>query len=378
MLLTGGRLVTAAVEVRDGHIASVDVEPPPVALRALRRDPGAMTLRADEVLAPAFIDIHCHGAGGRDAFGGPAGLDLMARTLRRHGVGAFVATLITAPISRLLDAASRAALEPAGTISDSRAHLLGVHLEGPALSPMRSAGHDLTALVSPRALLRTLLDDPSAWTNVRIVTLAPELEGGPELIETLARAGIVASVGHTDASAEVVTAAYARGARSTTHLFNGMPPLHHREPGPVGAALASAPFIELITDGVHVDQQLLAPIARAIGEERLILVSDAVALAGTRLRRLETPGSSAMTRRGRSVYQDDTLAGGLLLLDGLVERAVRSGVPLATALRAAAENPARLLGLSDRARIEPGLRADLIVVSNAGRLRRVLGSGATD
>ncbi len=377
-LLAGGRLVRAVVEVRDGRIMSIDREPRPAALRALRREPDAVTLRGDEILAPACIDIHCHGAGGGDAFGGPEGLGLMARTLWRHGVGAFVATLMTAPIPRLLDAsAATAANEAAGTIAEPRAHLLGVHLEGPALSPARSAGHDPAALVAPRALLRSLLDDHDAWTNVRIVTLAPELDGGPELIDALSRAGIVVSVGHTDASADVVTAAYAQGARSTTHLFNGMPPLHHREPGPVGAALASAPFIELIADGVHVDQRLLAPVARAIGEERLILVSDAVALAGTR-RRAGIPGSDASVRQGRAVHPDGTLAGGLQFLDGVVAHAVRSGIPLVAALRAAAENPARLLGLTDRARIEPGGSADLIVVSRAGRLRRVLRAGAPD
>jgi N-acetylglucosamine-6-phosphate deacetylase len=378
VLLAGGRLVTAAVEVRDGHIASIDAAPRQAALRALRRDPGATMLRADEVLAPAFIDIHCHGAGGGDAFGGPAGLDLMARTLWCHGVGAFVAALMTAPIPRLLGAAASSASDSDGAISKPRAHLLGVHLEGPALSQVRSGGHDPAALVPPAALLRSLLDDPSAWANIRMVTMAPELDGGSDLIDALVRADIVASVGHTDASAEVVTAAYARGARSTTHLFNGMPPLHHREPGPVGAALACAPFIELIVDGVHVDRRLLAAVARAIGEERLILVSDAVALTGTRLRRVETPGSTVMVRRGRAIHQDGTLAGGLLLLDGLVESAVRSGIPLEAALRAATENPALLLGLSGHGRIEPGVRADLIVVSHTGRLRRILGWGATD
>jgi N-acetylglucosamine-6-phosphate deacetylase len=378
VLLPHGQLASAVVEVRDGRIAGIDPAPGPAALRALHRDIGAATLRTDEILAPAFIDIHCHGAGGGDAFSGTAALDLMARTLWQHGIGAFVPTLMTAPIARLLDAAEGAVkrAEEAGSVA--RAHILGMHLEGPALSPVRSGGHDATALVLPGVLLRALLDEPRAWANVRIVTLAPELDGGTELIDALARAGIVASVGHTDASAEVVTAAYARGARSTTHLFNGMPPLHHREPGPVGAALASAPFIELIADGVHVDRRLLAPTARAIGEERLILVSDAIALAGTPLRRMETRGASVMSRRGRAVHQDGTLAGGLALLDGLVKSAVRSGIPLTTALRAAAENPARLLGLSDRGRIEPGLRADLLVVSKAGGLRRVLGSGATD
>jgi N-acetylglucosamine-6-phosphate deacetylase len=381
VMLPGGRLTQAVVELHDGRIASVDVRPRPAALRALRRDPGATRLRVDEVLAPAFIDIHCHGAGGGDAFDGWAGLDLMARTLWRHGVGAFVATLMTAPIPRLLDIAAHAAHaahQPAGTDQGSRAHLLGVHLEGPAISPLRSGGHDPSALVPASAVLGSLLDRPVAWSNVRLVTLAPELDGGPELIDALGRAGVVASVGHTDASADNVAAAYARGARSTTHLFNGMPPLHHREPGPVGAAMASSPFIELIADGVHVDQRLLAPLGRAIGDERLILVSDAIALAGTRRRRLDRPGWSASIRHGRAVHPDGALAGCLLLLDRLVEQAVRSGIPLVVALRAATENPARLLGLPDRGRIEPGARADLIVVSRVGHLRRHLEASQGD
>ena len=168
----------------------------------------------------------------------------------------------------------------------------------------------------------------------------------------------------------------AAGARSTTHLFNGMAPLRARDPGPVGAALASAPFVELITDGVHVDARILAPVARAIGEERLVLVSDALPLAGSRLRSIRTPGSTAHIKDGIAVHPDGTLAGSRLLLDGMVEGAVQSGVPLAAALRAASENPARLLGLADRGRVAPGAVADLVVVSRGGRLHRVLRASA--
>ncbi len=210
---------------------------------------------------------------------------------------------------------------------------------------------------------------------MRLVTLAPELEGGLDLVRQLSAAGVVVSIGHTDASMETAAAAYAAGARSTTHLFNGMPPLRARDPGPVGAALAAAPFVELITDGIHVDPGLLAPIARAIGDERLVLVSDALPLAGSRLRSVPTPGSSARLEGGRAVHPDGTLAGSRLLLDGMVAGAVRHGIPLAVALRAATQNPARLLGLVDRGRMEPGCRADLVVVSRAGRLRRVLAPG---
>ncbi len=378
-LLPGGRLQRAAVHIASGRIVEVEIDPPESVIRSLRRDrEHTLALTDGQVLAPAFIDVHCHGAGGGEIMAGRDALERMARTLWRHGVGAVVAAVATAPIPRLMSAARTIGQTGSGDIprgsAPRQATLLGLHLEGPALCPERSGGHDASAFAMPADLARSMADDPTAWEAVRVVTLAPELEGGLELVTRLAAAGIAVSIGHTDASADVAGTAYAAGARSTTHLFNGMPPLRAREPGPVGAALAGAPFIELITDGVHVDARLLAPLARAIGDERLVLVSDALPLAGSRRRTVETPGSTATIRDGIAVHPDGTLAGSRLLLDGMVEAAVSSGVPLAVALRAATENPARLLGLADRGRLEPGGVADLVVTSRGGRLRRVLGS----
>jgi len=377
VLLPGGRLGRAIVHVDAGRISALELDPSPALVRSLRRDaPGAIVGSDEEVLAPAFIDVHCHGAGGGDVLGGPAALERMAATLLRHGVGAVVATVSTAPIAqlmsvaRMLDGVRRAVVDDAAR--PPGAELLGLHLEGPALSPVRSGGHDPLAFAQPADLTRSQLDDPLAWQMVRLVTLAPELEGGLDLVRQLSVAGIVVSIGHTDASMDIATAAYVAGARSTTHLFNGMPPLRARDPGPIGAALASAPFVELITDGIHVDSGLLAPLARAIGDERLLLVSDALPLAGSRLRSVLTPGSSARVEGGRAVHPDGTLAGSLLLLDGMVAEAVRSGISLPAALRAVTENPARLLGLAGRGRLEPGASALLVVVSTRGRLRRVL------
>ena len=367
----------AIVHVDAGHIVEVEIDPPPTVVRALRRDAsGTIVLSDDEVLAPAFIDVHCHGAGGGDVLGGPAALERMAAALLRHGVGSVVATVSTAPIAQLMSVARMLDGFHRGAGHDVErtpgAEVLGLHLEGPVLCPIRSGGHDPAAFAQPADLARSQVDDPTGWRMVRVVTLAPELEGGLDLVRQLATSGVVVSVGHTDASMEIAMAAYAAGARSTTHLFNGMPPLRARDPGPVGAALAAAPFVELITDGIHVDPGLLAPIARAIGEERLLLVSDALPLAGSRLRSVPTPGSSARVVGDRAVHPDGTLAGSRLLLDGMVSGAVRHGIPLAVALRAVTENPARLLDLADRGRLGPGLRADLVVVSRVGRLRRVL------
>jgi N-acetylglucosamine-6-phosphate deacetylase len=377
VLLPGGGLERAIVHVDAGRISALEMDPSPALVRALRRDAsGPVVLSDDEVLATAFIDVHCHGAGGGDVLGGTAALERMAATLLRHGVGSVVATVSTAPlaqlmsVARMLDGIGHAAVDDAER--PPGAEVLGLHLEGPVLSPVRSGGHDPTAFAQPADLARSLAADRLTWQMVRLVTLAPELEGGLELVRQLSASGIVASIGHTDASMEIAVSAYAAGARSTTHLLNGMPPLRAREPGPVGAAFAAAPFVELITDGIHVDPGLLAPLARAIGDERLLLVSDALPLAGSRLRRVPTPGSSARIEGGRAVHPDGTLAGSLSLLDGMVASAVRNGIPLAVALRAVTENPVRLLGLEDRGRLEPGLRADLVVVSRVGRLRRAL------
>ena len=385
VLVPGGSLQHAVVRVDDGRIAAVAREPTDETVRALTRDPAVVFLSRGDVLAPAFVDVHCHGAGGGSAHGDAASLRQMALTLMAHGVGAFLATTMTAPLPSLRAAAGevarlqsqqrQAAQQPLPQqphATTPQAELLGLHLEGPVLSPVRSAGHDQSALLSPLRLERALAIAPLDRRVVRVVTLAPELEGGLQLVRHLAAAGIAASLGHTDADDTMMSAAYAAGARSTTHLFNGMPPLHHRSPGPVGAALASAPFIELLCDGLHVANRLLAPLARAIGEERLILVSDALPLAGSRRRRISLPGISVHVEGERAVDADGNLAGSRLLLDEMVANAVRQGVPLATALRAATENPARMLRLADRGVIEVGAVADLVVVSARGRLKRVL------
>jgi len=374
-LLPGGDLCLAHVSLGDGRIEAVDPLTTPAERRAVGRTPGVIRLRTDEILAPAFVDIHCHGAGGGAADGGLDGLTRMANALLAHGVGAFLATVTTAPI-QALRAASLAVAERMAEPGTTGATVLGAHLEGPALSPARSAGHDPAALLDAATLDAAIFSEPAAWRAVRVVTVAPELPGGLELVRRLVAAGISVSVGHTDASAETASAAYAAGARSTTHLFNGMPPLLHRSPGPVGAALADSPFIELIADGVHVDSRILAPVARAVGVGRLVLVSDAVPLAGSRLRRVAMSGSVAIVRGAAALHPDGTLAGGRLLLDGIVVSAVRAGVPLSDALRAASENPATLLGLVDRGAVKVGARADLVIVSLAGRLRRVIVAGA--
>ncbi len=264
-----------------------------------------------------------------------------------------------------------------GAAYATRARVLGVHLEGPALSPVRSAGHDPTALVSP-AMLAAELDSttPSAWRSLRIVTLAPELDGGARPCSTpWPRRASSCPIGHTDA-----TGRCRRGCLRRRGPIDDAPVQRHaaaassRAPGPSAPrwrprrSSSSSPMGSTWTSGCW--RRSPGPSGRSA----CILVSDALALAGTRLRRVDDarvdghrpPGWRRSIRTARS-------PAACSLLDGLVESAVRSGIPLASALRAATENPARLLGLPDRGPIEPGARADLVVVSHVRTAASVLG-----
>jgi N-acetylglucosamine-6-phosphate deacetylase len=352
--------------------------------------------RLDGLLAPAFVDVHCHGGGGVDVLG--PGIDALAqggdrvidetvdamRAFARfhgaRGIGAILPTAMAIPIPALRTwvAAVGVARDrqragwAAGERGRAEAEILGANIEGPALSTPKRGAHDPAFLVPPRVLLDALAADPGSWDALRIVTVAPEGEGGLELVRSLSSRGIIVSVGHTTASTGEARAAYDAGARSTTHLFNAMPALHHREPGPVGVVLADdRVHAEVIADGVHVHPMLLAPLSRLL-RERLLYVSDAISSAGTgdgdiRFGTLEVTVRGAEARLG-----DGTLAGSVTPLDGAVAIAVAAGVPLHDAIAAAARVPARLLGARGRGAVRAGGRADLVLLDDAGRRHRTI------
>jgi N-acetylglucosamine-6-phosphate deacetylase len=366
--------------------------------RPAERPAGARAAeRPEGLLAPAYLDVHCHGGGGIDVHG--PGIDALARGGRaviddtvaalrafaafeaNRGVAAVLPTAVTIPIEslrtwvRAVGVAARAQRdEIRGGHAPAEARILGANLEGPALSEPRRGAHDPRMLVEPQALLDAFRDSPGDWRPVRVVTVAPEGPGGLDLVRMLADRGIVVSLGHTTADTSLALAAYEAGARSTTHLFNAMASLHHREPGPVGVVLGHASaHAELIADGIHVHPMLLAPIARALGD-RLLYVSDGIPAAGMGDGELSV-GTLHVTVRGPEARLDDgTLAGSVTPLDGGVEQAVAAGVPLPVAVAAASLVPARLLAARGRGAIRRGARADLVVLSPAGRrLRSILG-----
>jgi N-acetylglucosamine-6-phosphate deacetylase len=353
-------VVGGVVAVEDGVIVSVDLDP------AVGTD--------GPYIAPGFIDVHVHGWGGHDAMAGPDALDGMARALLVHGVTAFLPTGVTAPLAVLRDFADAVrAWIPAAPANGAAP--LGFNLEGPFLAPARKGAHDASHLVAPAdvsvAEIEPLLD------ALRLITIAPELPGSLELIAWLHGRGVAVSMGHSAATLAEAQAGYAAGGSTTTHLFNAMTGVDHRSPGLAVAALThDAAYVELIADGVHVDPALWQIITRAKPADRLLLVSDAIPLAGMGDGRARIGGLEVEVVGGRvTLVGTTTLAGSVIALDTAVRNLVAHGSSLPAAVAAASTNPAAMLGMTDRGRIAAGLRADLVELDADLAVSRVMRAG---
>jgi N-acetylglucosamine-6-phosphate deacetylase len=314
----------------------------------------------DRILVPGFLDlqvnghedVNCATAAGSD-------WERMDALLVAQGVTGWCPTLVSAPLERFaspLERIGSAAVRPA---APNRPAILGVHLEGPFLGGAPGA--------HPRQHLVPLAFDFLEWLPpiVRIVTLAPELDRAAEAVRLLVGKGVLVALGHSTATAEQALACADAGARLVTHLFNAMAPLHHRRPGLVGATLADDRLTpSLIADGVHVDRLALRAAARAKGLGGWALVTDAVAWRDGRLEeRGPQEGQIAMVD-GAPRLPDGTIAGSALTMDAAIRRMVaEAGQPLLDVVTAATATPARLLGLTDRGRLVPGARADLVALT---------------
>jgi N-acetylglucosamine-6-phosphate deacetylase len=307
-----------------------------------------------------------HGGGGAAVTTSDADEILRAVAFhRRHGTTRTLASLVTAPLDEMV-AATKAIARIVRAGPSSSGHVVGAHLEGPFLHPKRRGSHDPTHLLAPDpAALRALLDAGAG--TVRVVTLAPELPGGMELLRDVVAAGAVAAVGHTDASYDEASAAFRAGSRLATHLFNAMRPLHHREPGAAGAALDhDSVTCELISDGIHVHEEALRLVFAAAGPGRVALITDATPAAGMAEGHFHLGPVPIMARGGRVTLLDGvSLAGSTLTMDAAVRHAVRhAGISLLAAARAASTTPAHVLGIAGRVgSIRPGLDADLVVLT---------------
>ncbi|TWH75065.1 N-acetylglucosamine-6-phosphate deacetylase [Modestobacter roseus] len=359
-----GRLVTGATVVEDGVVAvagdRIDFAGPAADF------PGQLPPPAPgRVLLPGLVDVHCHGAAGHGfPDGDAAGARAAAAHHRAHGTTTLLASLVSAPLPVLRDRlATLAPLVAAGEVA-------GVHLEGPFLSTARCGAQDPAALVpgNPAALRELLAGSPG---TVAAMTLAPETPHAAELVAVLREHGALPSFGHTDADAATVTAAVRDAARtgrvSATHLFNGMPPLLSRAPGPVGACLAAAArgelVLEVIADGVHLAPETVAMLFDLVGPDAIALVTDAMAAAGMADGSYHLGSLPVAVRDGvaRLAGGSGAIAGGTARLVDVVRRTVAAGVPLADAVRSAAVTPARLLGREDVGELAAGRRADVLV-----------------
>jgi N-acetylglucosamine-6-phosphate deacetylase len=326
-------------------------------------------------LLPGFVDVHVHGWGGHDAMGGRAALDGMSRTLLRRGVTSFLPTGVTSPLPDLVRFAETVRAWMPDAPADG-AEPLGFDIEGPFISQAKRGAH-------PPALVRDKVDVPLSELEplvdgLRIMTVAPEIPGGLELIAWLAARGVKVSIGHSAATAEEARAGYAAGGRTTTHLFNGMSGVDHRAPGLAVIALTDDEvYVELIADGHHVHVAVWDLIRRAKPIDRLILVSDALSLSGTGPGRTRVGATEVEVLEDRAIVAGTTtLAGSVMALDGMVRNLVRGGATLPAASRAASANPLALLDVVDRGRLAPGLRADIVEMDDDLMVRRVMRGGA--
>ena len=368
-LVLDDRVEPGRIAIEGGWIAEIEpIDGGPM------RTKGAPSTEELPYVAPGFVDVHVHGGGGHDAMGGSDALDGMARHLLRRGVTGFLPTAVTAPLPSLAAFAETVRdWLPAAPVDG--AEPLGFNLEGPFLADARRGAHDPTYLRAPadvdRRDLEPLVD------GLRLITIAPELRGALELIGWLRERGVATSMGHSAATVEEARAGYAAGGRSTTHLFNAMSGIEHRGPGlAVAALLDDTAFVELIADGVHVDPALWPLILRLKPPDRLLLVSDAITLAGQGDGRARIGGLDVEVIGKRvTLVGTTTLAGSVIALDDAVRNLVASGVGLPAAVAAASRNPLALLGISDRGRLAVGQRADLVELDGDLGVRRVMRAG---
>ena len=346
--------IEAAVLIREGRVVGIGTHGDVPSSWATTRVP------AGAFLAPGFIDLQVNGGGGVLLNDQPTagGMRAIARAHRHYGTTACLPTLITDTRDKM-QAAVAAARSVAG-----RDGVLGLHLEGPFISPQRPGVHRPDWIVQPDA---RDLDELCELAGVgrSLVTLAPECVPAG-FVRTLASSGVRISIGHSEASAAIVMQAVADGATGVTHLFNAMPPLSGRAPGIVGAALAEHRLTAgVIVDGIHVDPVSVRAAFLAKGCERMALVTDAMPTIGTSLECFELAGRTVKLADGRLTTEEGTLAGAHLDMASAVRNAVKlAQIPVADALRAASLTPAEFLGLDkERGTLVPGARADMVALT---------------
>jgi len=368
IILAARRMLSPSGLVDD---AWIEVDGQKIAAWGVGRPPAAAAQSIDGLISPGFVDVHSHGGGGANFADGADDARRVLATHLAQGTTTMLASVVTNPLDDM--AASVEALTPlVGADEPGRASLAGIHLEGPWLSPQYKGAHEVSYLRDPG------LDEVKRLASpvVRLVTMAPEREGALTAIEWLVNRSIVVAVGHTAADYACAKQAIAAGATGATHLFNAMPDILHRAPGPA-LALWQSPdiWVELVCDGAHVAVDLIAHVM-ATKPGRCVFVTDAMAAAGASDGDYHLGGRYVQVRDGVARLAGlDTIAGSTLTLSRAVQVAVRAGIPLELALLAATAHPADYIRLTGVGRLQAGNWADLVVMDDDLEVRQVMHRG---
>lgn len=367
-VLTGARVVLPTGIVDGGRVITEGGR-----IAGAAPDDAASLDLSGHWVVPGFVDMHNHGGGGASFTSGSVDDVLKGiRTHREHGTTTLVASTVTGEMDFLA--------HRAGFLSElvEQGELAGIHFEGPFISPCRKGAHSEALLRDPDpAEVRKLLD--AARGTARMVTLATELPGGIESVRLLAEHGVIAAVGHTDATYEQTVEAIDAGATVATHLFNAMPPLGHRAPGPIAALLEDERItVELINDGTHLHPAALGLAFHRAGAGRVALITDAMDAAGFGDGRYQLGPLAVEVKEGVArLVEGGSIAGSTLTLDTAFKRAATvDRLPVEDIVQAISSNPARLLGVYDKVgSLEPGKDADLVVLDEGFSVKGVLHKG---
>jgi N-acetylglucosamine-6-phosphate deacetylase len=391
LALAAGRLLTPTDAVEHPLVLVEQGRVLEISARTSRQVPAGVSMSdfGDTVMAPGYVDLHIHGSAGYDVMDDTAeALPTIEQLLARHGVTSYFPTTVTAPIDTTLRALERLAgaiekrelererrHERKNADGKCRALPLGIHLEGPFISHARRGVHPPENLLAPTLTLFERFWQ-AARGHIRMMTIAPELDGAPEVIAEAARRGVCVSLGHSDADFEAAERGIAAGARHATHTFNAMRPLHHRSPGILGAVLTDRRVsADIIADGVHLDPAIVKLFANAKGPEQTVLITDAISATGMPEGRYRL-GSFEVDVRDGKCMADGKLAGSVLTMDRAVRNLARFAEwDLPQAVASASRNPARVARIANKGVLTEGADADFVVLSQEGEVLRTFVGG---
>jgi len=361
----------ALIIVEDGYIVSAG----PRDAAAIPSGARSVDL-GDSILAPGFIDIHIHGGAGHDVMAADAdGLARFERSLTKCGVTSYCPTTVTAPLDATCASLEWLAKSKSVPGNGTRARPIGVHLEGPFISHAKRGVHPPEHLLEPSPELFNRLWD-AADGNVAVMTIAPELPGAIETIKAAAEKRVCVSLGHSNATLAETVAGISAGGRHSTHTFNAMRALDHREPGVLGEVLANDQVTsDIIADGIHVHPEMVSLFVRAKGLDRAVLITDAMSATGMGDGKFRL-GHFDVVVKGDRAEANGVLAGSVLTLDRAVRNVGKfASLKLQDSVRLATLNPARVLGHQDMGIIAPGARADFAVLSADGAVEQTIIGG---